>query len=156
MLLAVGCTPRSSTPAETSPVGGRASSSVPLAAPGTTPVGAPDCSDERLAGDLGEIGYAACQGEWAAVQPRRYTDSCIDCETIWLARWSGASWGLRARCAALVVLTAEEHGCATVTGTFATEAAADGEPEIPPADVACTIWGFNTVEEALETTGCPG
>lgn len=132
-------------------------------APATTdrtsePASEPDCSDATLEADLGDLGFSACSGEWASVAPRAYTDICTDCESVWLARWNGSSWQLVAQCYAYTILTADENGCSAVEGSFPDPTPSDARPiVVPPPEVACAIWGYNTLEENLATTGCsPG
>lgn len=118
----------------------------------------PDCSESALRRDLGSLGYSACAGEWAAVMPTSYTEVCTECESTWLARWDGSAWRLTARCHAFWILTEDDNGCSGVEGAFPdpspTERPLDA---VPPSDVACEIWAYNTLEENLATTGCePG
>lgn len=118
----------------------------------------PDCAASTLGRDLGALGYSACVGEWAAVMPTSYTDVCTDCESTWLARWDGSAWRLTAQCHAFTILTEDENGCSGVEGTFPDPTPTGRPPgSVPPADVACEIWGYNTLEENLAVTGCePG
>lgn len=118
----------------------------------------PDCSTGALERDLGSLGYSACDGEWAAVMPTSYTDVCTDCESTWLARWDGTAWRLAAQCYAYAILTEEENGCSEVAGSFPDPSPTGRDiTAVPPPDVACAIWGYNTLEESLAVTGCePG
>ncbi len=117
-----------------------------------------DCSESALERDLGALGYSACADEWAAVMPTSYTDVCTECESTWLARWDGSAWRLTAQCYAFTILTADQNGCSGVEGTFPEPSPTDRPPEaVPPSDVACQIWGYNTLEENLAVTECePG
>jgi len=137
---------------------GATTSAPTTAAPATGPARAPDCSDAALEADLGELGFSACSGEWASIAPRAYTDVCTDCESAWLARWDGFSWRLVAQCYAYTILTADENGCGAVEGSFPDPTPSDARVTVlPPPEVACAIWGYNTLEENLATTGCsPG
>lgn len=137
------------TPAPASTAATGAASIVPLAA---------DCTEGALERDLGALGYSACADEWASVMPASYTAVCTECESTWLARWDGTGWRLVAQCHAYAILTEDVNGCAAVEGSFPDPSPREGAPvAIPPAEIACEIWGYNTLEENLATTGCePG
>jgi hypothetical protein len=154
--VAIGCTSTTGpgvTPASTAPDTTLAPDLPDTAATSPVPT-EPDCGLRRLEGDLGPLGHARCDGEWAAVQPVDYTDSCIDCESMWLARWDGTAWMLRAHCHAFVVLDADGRACRAISGGFPDESDIGDFTDGPSAETACAIWDFNTAEEALDDSGC--
>lgn len=126
---------------------------------GTTPASAvADCSEASLERDLGELGLTTCEGDWAAVMPLDYAEQCTECESTWLARWSGSTWELTAQCYVYTILTETENGCAAVSGNFKSATPptpiADAVAAVPPPDIACQIWGYNSLEENRAVTGC--
>lgn len=146
---AAACGSKAPTPDETTQ-----RDTVVTAASTTTPQ-ASECSETALTAAAGEpIGYVACSRDWAAVQTTAYTESCGECESMWLFQQAGATWELRAVCNQMAPLTPEVAGCSSMRGLIADGNYTDDPFEAPAAQDACVIWPANRWPENVALTGC--
>lgn len=114
-----------------------------------------DCSDAALSAGIGEpVSSKVCSGNWAAIQPEAYTESCNECESVWLYQWESATWKLRARCNQYSPLVAGDGSCSGMSGNISEGNYLEQMVDFPSKDDACVLWPVNRYPENTAMTGC--
>lgn len=105
----------------------------------TEPAPVSTCSgtEDDLVTSIGEpLGFFLCDGDWASYMTKEYADTCGNCESITIARWSDGAW--------------------VEVGDF------NQMSSLSPADLGgdisneslCAIWNTNRSSQFAGETGC--
>jgi hypothetical protein len=135
--------------------GSSSNSATESAAPTSTTISQPDCSEASVEKAVGEpISGLACSGGWASLMPDSYAGSCGECANVWLYKWGEGTWNLKGFCSQYSPLIAGVSICSGQSGTYASPKEEGLMTEFPPREVACEIWAYNRDPEFVADTGC--
>lgn len=105
----------------------------------TQPEPASNCTgtEDDLSAAVGEpLGFFICDGDWASYMTKEYADTCENCESISIARWSDGAW--------------VEVGD---FNQYFSLSPADLDGEISKESL-CAIWSTNRSSQFISETGC--
>lgn len=101
------------------------------------PVSSCSGTEDDLATTIGEpLGFFLCDGDWASYMTKEYADTCGNCESITIARWTDGSW--------------KEFGDFNQMSSLSP---ADLGGDISKESL-CVIWNTNRSSQFAAETGC--